>query len=327
MHGSLVFVHSIVAIVMLVAILGAAASVTAATWSALVPRIVGEDRVAEAVSAQQSLNALVLVGAPAVGGLLARAFGSGPPLAVDAAAFAMLTGAAMLVRTRRRAADGRSARVRGGFEILRADQVLALLTLGLGLVILLVGMVDVVLVFLIRRTLHAGDGWYGTAEAAWMAGMVAGALGARRLTTERVQTWATIAGAGLACAALAPFAVVSVVWMLVPLAILGGLGNGSAGACFSTLLLSRIPDSARGRVSAAANAVVGGAQGSSLLIGGAAAAVLGPRTIYAIAGLLGATTAVAIAVFHAVRTTRADRLILAEGDESQQLTRPAPVTG
>ena len=149
-----------------------------------------------------------------------------------------------------------------------------------------------------------------------MAGMVAGALGASRLTTERVQTWATTAGAGLACAALVPFALVSAVWMLVPLSIFGGLGNGYAGACFSTLLLSRTPDSARGRVSAAANAVFGGAQGSSLLMGGAAAAVLRPRTIYAIAGLLGTTAAVAIAVFHAVRTTRADRLFLAQGEES-----------
>ena len=121
----------------------------------------------------------------------------------------MVTGAATLVRTRRRPtglpADGRSARVPGGFEILRADQVLAPLILGIGLVILLVGMVDVVLVFLIRRTLHAGDGWYGTAGAAWTAGMVAGALGASSITTERVQTWATIAGAGLACVALAPW--------------------------------------------------------------------------------------------------------------------------
>ena len=185
----LILVHSVVAIVMLVALLGAAASVTAATWSALVPRIVGEDHVAEAVAAQQSLNALVLVGAPAVGGLLAGAFGTGLPLAVDAATFAVLTVAAMLVRTRRRpaglSADGRSGRPRGGFEILRSDPILAPLTVGLGLVVLLVGMVDVVLVFLIRGTLHAGGVWYGTAMAAWMAGMVAGSLGAGRLRTER----------------------------------------------------------------------------------------------------------------------------------------------
>ncbi len=50
---------------------------TAATWSALIPRVVGEDHLAEAISAQQSLNVLALVAAPAVGGLLAGAFGIG----------------------------------------------------------------------------------------------------------------------------------------------------------------------------------------------------------------------------------------------------------
>ncbi len=307
----LILVHSVVAIVMLVAVLGAAASVTAATWSALIPRIVGEEGVAAAVSAQQSLNALVLVGAPAVGGLLAGAFGSGVPLAIDAATFAALTMAAALVRTRRRpaglAADADSGRPRGGFEILRSDPVLAPLTIGLGLVVLLVGMVDVVLVFLVRSTLHAGGVWYGIAMAAWMAGMVAGSLGAGRFSTERVQIWATIAGAGVACAALAPFAVVSAVWVLVPLSIIGGLGNGYAGVCYSTLLVRRTPDSARGRVSAAANAAIGGAQGASLLIGGAVAVVLSPRAIYAIAGMLGAAAAIAIAILHAIQTTRAER--------------------
>ncbi len=292
----LIVVHPVLAMVPLVALLGGAASVSATTWSALVPRIVGEDHVAEAVSAQQSLNALVLVGAPAVGGLLAGAFGSGLPLAVDAASFVVVTAAAALVGTRRRptglGTDRGSARARGGFEILRTDRLLAPLAVGLGVVVLLVGMVDVVLVFLIRATLHAGGVWYGVAEAAWMAGMVAGSVGAGRLRSEPVQTWATIAGAGVACAALVPFALVPAVWMLVPLSVLGGIGNGYAGACFSTLLVSRTPDSARGRVSAAASAVVGGAQGVSLLVGGAVAAVLSPRAVYAVAGLFGVAAAI-----------------------------------
>ena len=97
----LIFLHSIAPIVLLVAVLGAAASVTAATWAALIPRVVGEDHIAEAVSAQQSLNVLALVAAPAVGGLLAGAFGSGVPMAIDAATFAFVTVAAALVRTRR----------------------------------------------------------------------------------------------------------------------------------------------------------------------------------------------------------------------------------
>jgi Transmembrane secretion effector len=180
--------------VLLVAVLGGTAAVTGAAWSALLPRMVGEDHLAEAVSAQQSLSALALVGAPAVGapavgGLLAGAFGAGMPLALDAATFVVVTAAAALVRTRRmpvRAAtvDG-PRRVEGGFAILRADRVLAPLLAGVAIVVLLVGMVDVVLVYLVRDTLHAGGVWYGVAEASWVAGMVTGSLGAGRVETER----------------------------------------------------------------------------------------------------------------------------------------------
>jgi len=315
----LVFVHSVVVIVVLVAVLGAAASVAAATWSALVPRIAGEDHVAEAVSAQQSLNALVLVGAPAVGGLLAGAFGTGLPLAVDAATFVVVTVAAALVGTRRTPValgpDGRPLRARGGLEILRTDPVLAPLVVGLVVLVLLVGMVDVVLVFLIRATLHAGGAWYGVAEAAWIAGIVAGSLGAGRLRTERAQIWATVAGAGVACAALVPFAVVPAVWMLVPLSVLGGTGNGYANVCASTLLVSRTLDAERGRVSAAVNAAVGGAQGVSLLAGGAVAAVLSPRAIYAMAGLLGVAAAIAIGVFFAAQAARTGQQVLSRSEE------------
>ncbi|MGC2191214.1 MAG: MFS transporter [Candidatus Dormiibacterota bacterium] len=316
----LIFLHSVVVMVVLVALLGAAAAVTASTWSALVPRIVGEDRVAKAVSTQQSLNALVAVGAPAVGGLLAGAFGSGVPLSVDAASFVVLTGAAALVRTRRRPGSlgpepGRE-RPRGGFEILRTDSVLAPLTGGLGVVVLLVGMVDVVLVFLVRATLHAEAVWYGVAEAAWIAGIVVGSLAAARLRIEGRQIWATITGAGVACAALAPFAVVPSVWMLVPLSILGGIGNGYAVACFSTLLITRTAEAERGRVSAAANAAIGGAQGVSLIVGGAVAVALSPRAIYATAGLLGVGVAVALAVLHGARTTRAGRSAVTRPEET-----------
>src|SRR6185437_2524649 len=82
-----------------------------------------------AISAQQALNILILVGAPALGGLLAGAFGSGVPVAIDAATFVVLTVAAALIHTRRvperlLAVDA-SSHVRGGLAILRADPVLA----------------------------------------------------------------------------------------------------------------------------------------------------------------------------------------------------------
>lgn len=310
----LVFVHSVVVIVALVGLLGAAAAVTASTWSALLPLIVGEDGVRRAVSTQQSLNGLVMVGAPAVGGLLAGTFGTGLALAVDAASFAVLTAGAAMVRTRRRPAALGSAgqeRPRGGLEILRTDSVLGPLTVGLGVVVLMVGMVDVVLVFLVRVTLHAGGAWYGVAEAAWIAGMVMGSLGAGRLRTESGQIWATIAGAGAACAALVPFALVPTVWMLVPLSVLGGIGNGYTATSFSTLLISRTREAERGRVSAAANAAIGGAQGVSLLVGGMVAIALTPRAVYATAGSFGAAVALGLALRHGTRALKSNRLMTA----------------
>jgi MFS family permease len=298
----LIVLHSVVPIVLLVAVLGGAASVTAATWSALVPRIVGDDHLAEAISAQQSLNFLVLVGAPALGGLLAGAFGTGVPVTIDAATFVVVTVAAALVRTRRVPERvptiEASSQVRGGFAILRTDRVLAPLLAGVAIVVLLVGMVDVVLVYLVRETLDAGGVWYGVTEASWMAGMMAGALGASQVATERGRVRAAIAGIALTCAGLAGFAVAPTVGILIALSVLGGIGNGYAGACLSTLLMSRTPDHSRGRVSATTNAILGGSQGASLLLGGAVALVLSPRAMYAVAGLLGLAAAGVVAVTH-----------------------------
>ena len=296
----LIFVHATVAIVLLAGVLGAAACVTAATWSALLPRICGEDRLAAAVSTQQSLNLLALVGAPALGALLAGEFGTGVPIAVDAASFVVVTVAAALIRTRRAPAPGpigpEPERATGGLAVLRRDRILWSLLAGVTLVVLLVGMGDIVLVYLVRETLHASALYFGLTEASWMVGMVIGSLGARRLHTQSGQVRATIAGAALACAAVACFAIAPAAWTLLPLSIVGGLGNGCAGASLTTLLTLRTPDSSRGRVSAIANAALGSAQGGALLLGGALAVTLSPRMIYAIAGVLGlsATTTLAL---------------------------------
>ncbi|HET9092489.1 MAG TPA: MFS transporter, partial [Acidimicrobiales bacterium] len=182
--------------------------------------------------------------------------------------------------------------------------VLGPLIVGLTVVVLVVGMVDVVLVFLIRVTFHSSGLFYGGTGAAWTAGIVAGSLGAGRLADERGRVRATVAGAAAACASLALCAAVPAVWMLLPLSIIGGIGNGYVSACFSSLLVARTADAERGRVSVAANAAVGSAQGVSLLVGGAVAAVFAPRVIYAMAGTLGLAAAGAVALVLALRSAR-----------------------
>ena len=114
--------------------------------------------------------------------------------------------------------------------------------------------------------------------------------------------------------------------MLVPLSVLGGIGNGFAATCCSTLLVTRTPDAERGRVSAAANAALGGAQGLSLLAGGAVAAVLRPRAVYALAGMLGVAGAIATGVYHAAQAGRTRRrpVLPGHGRTGQQLSPAGP---
>jgi len=99
----------------------------------------------------------------------------------------------------------------------------------------------------------------------------------------------------------------------------GGRGSGGRRAVQVgldlALLVTRTPDAERGRVSAAASAAIGGAQGVSLLAGGAVAAVLSPREIYATAGLLGVAVAIALAVCYAARATRTGQHMLPRPEE------------
>jgi MFS family permease len=296
----LIFTSNAAVMIALVALLGCGAAFTQATWQALTPRVVGEDNIAAAISAQQTTVTLASVLAPAVSGLLCAAFGTGVPLALDAVTFGVMTIAAATVRTRRSGGPPAGARgsrgERGGWTVLRADPLLAPLVTGLAAFVLLGMMVNVVTVFLVRDTLHASAGWYGGLEALWTLGIVAGALASSRMTADAGRARAALTGAGLISLALLGYGLAPAVVLVAPAAVLGGVGNGVANVCVATLVLTRTDERVRGRVSATLGAVLQGAAVASLVIGGALAAVLEPRQIFLLAGGLGAVvTAVAAA--------------------------------
>jgi MFS family permease len=294
----LIFTSNPAVMIVLVALLGCGTAFSQATWQALTPRVVGEDNIGAATSAQQTSVNLASMLAPAVSGLLCAAFGTRMPLALDAVTFGVMTIAAVAVRTRR--AGGLQARVpgdRGGWALLRADPLLAPLVTGLAAFVLLGMMVNVVMVFLVRETLHASAAWYGGLGAIWMLGIVGGALASGRIRADAGRARGALAGAGLISAALVGYGVAPAVVLLVPVAVLGGVGNGMVNVCVATLVLTRSDERVRGRVSAALGAVMQGASVASLVIGGALAAVLDPRQIFLLAGGLGAV----VTAFAAVR--------------------------
>lgn len=74
------------------------------TWSALVPRIVGEDRIGPAISWQQGLAAVASPIGAGIGGLLVTLDDVAWGFWADAATYVLLAGAALIIRTRRHGA-------------------------------------------------------------------------------------------------------------------------------------------------------------------------------------------------------------------------------
>lgn len=75
----------------------------------------------------------------------------------------------------------------------------------------------------------------------------------------------------------------SVVWLMVP-AGLCGVANAAVNVALGTVTMLRTPERVRGRVSAAISGITSSAMIGSMLLGGALAAVLTPREIFACAG-------------------------------------------
>src|SRR5690349_1761017 len=97
----LVWGPNLIAIIGFVLLLQAGQSVTAPTWGAVVPRIVGDELVGKAVGLQQSLSSLAGLGGAAAAGLLYAAIGYHAAMLVDTSTFAILVVVGAMVRTRR----------------------------------------------------------------------------------------------------------------------------------------------------------------------------------------------------------------------------------
>lgn len=309
--AALAGVHSVPALLALVALLGAGQAVNGATWQALLPSIVGDEGLPAAMGLSAAARTGAGIVAPAVGGLLTARYGAATPLLLDAVTFAAITAGGLLIRTRRHVREAPRPG-RGGYRAIRDDPVLLALVALLAAFIALGAMVNVVDVFLVRDTLHSTATWYGVIGASWGAGMLLGSLLGGRCHGQRALVRLLLAGAIALAASLAGYAIVPAVAWLVPFAVAGGAGNGALNLGAGALTMVRAPEHVRGRVSAAVNGVASAAMVGALALGGALATVASPRQIF-----------LAAAAFGLLAPLTAGRLLLRAVAEPP--TTPAPV--
>lgn len=266
-------------------------------WTALLPRVVGEERLGQVMSLQQGAAALVAVLAAAAAGVVSDLVGTRGAIAMAVGALLVLTGSIAAVRTVRipdpdqagpRVPLTRRLVSAHGWSVLRADTVLPTLLLAMVPFVLVFEMANVVGVFLVRDALAGSMADFGIFEAVTAAGSALGAVLASRARAERTRLMGAVgaigAGAlGMAGMALAPSLAIACVFS----ALLGAAVAGSGAILWSSLLL-RTPDADRGRVS---SAVYGLTRVTSLLALGAGALagqLLGPRGTVAVGAVIAA---------------------------------------
>jgi MFS family permease len=285
--GSLMLVSAPVALLGLVAVLGAGQAVNGAAWQALLPALAGPGELPRAVSRSQAANTVAGIAGPALSGLVTGWLGVGAALAVDAGTFLLVAVAAMLLRVGRVGITQGGERMEGGLAIVRRTPLLRSVIGSLGLLILLGGAVNVVEVFLVRETLGASAAWFGICAAGYSIGLLAGAVLAGRIGTTRGQARGIAVAAPALSIGLCAMGLSPNVGFLLFLGALAGVGNGVLNVTAGALVMGSATPAERGRVAALLGGVVSGCMLASYAVGGAVAAALSPREVFVVAGLLG----------------------------------------
>jgi MFS family permease len=283
-------VTSVGTVLGLVALLGTGQAVNGTTWKVLLARTAAPEALPAALGLSQAGAIAASIGAPALAGLLTGAAGGGSALLSAAGAFLVVTVATPWLAPRTRgigsgAADvPQAARATGR---IRHDPLLRLLLGFFAAFATLGAMVNVVDVYLVRGTLHASATWYGIAAATGSLGMLGGALGAGRLRGSTQLAAGFVSGAALLAIAMCATAAVPNVAWLMPASLLLGIGNGLLNVGLGALVLARVPEQMRGRITATMGAVASAALIVAYLLGGALGTLFPPRLVFLLAGALG----------------------------------------
>ena len=279
--GGLIAANNVAAVLVLLALLSAAGSIVNPATGALVPLVVGEERIVQANSVKQTAFVLGNLIGPAVGGALAGSFGSRAPLELDAVSFLGVAVAMTFVRTRRQptgAGDDRGVERRGGLRVITRDPVLLATVSVLAGLVLAAGAVNVADIFLIKDALHTSDAVYGIVSACWMVGIIVGSAVTGRIGRDDATLLLVLEIAVLVLAAGVLAAGTASEWIVAAVAfVIGGIGNGGVSVASQTLIVRRTPEHMRGRVLGVVSATTSAALVIALVLGGALVAQVGPR--------------------------------------------------
>ncbi|HEY7381068.1 MAG TPA: MFS transporter [Gaiella sp.] len=286
--ASLAFVlDSTAAILVLAGLLGVGFAFAQPAEFALVPVIAGGERYAAVNGYVESARYAGATAGPLLGGVLAALGGTAAAMLVNAATFAAVALATLVLHARRPPtphAERHGERLRDGVTVLFQERTLRLVVSVVFVSLLFMTAAVTAEVFFLREDLHVSDTVYGLVFSCWTGAMVLSALLIpRRIPQARLALAALVAvavqGAGLGLPT-----VWLAVWFCAAMWMIGGAGHGTKNVVVRTLIQERVPDRLHGRAFAAYNGLRNGAELVALAGGGLLVVAIGGRATLAIAG-------------------------------------------
>lgn len=265
---------------------------------AMIPGVVRAGRISaeRLLGLREALGALVMLAGPAAAGTLMVVFDGTTVLWVTAATSAAAAAVTLLIPRQAGAVTPATGRVllRDGWRTLvRSPFLLTTTLVSMSMIAVISGFQALVLP--VHFTVEGRPELLGFVLSSLAAGLLAGGgiyagLGGR----GRRRTWFTV-GLLVTVAGFAVMAVLAEPWVVFAAAALVGLGNGLFGSLMGVLMVERIPDGLRGRVTGVQNSAITLAPAAGLGV----AAILTDRSgagtaAVALAALWAVTGAVAL---------------------------------
>jgi len=260
------------------------------SFQASLPNLVPEESLVAANSLVSTTFHIAVMAGPILGGVLVTRLGIRPAFAINALSFgisAVLVSGVHLPPVPAEAREERPLRALAeGVRYIAATPLVRGVFVGLGLIMLASAFKTPLEPLFILRTLGRKPEALGLVGGAWGVGMVLGPLAApaaaRRCPRERlcVRSIALVGCSVLVASQQRALSPVLLLWLLA------GIGNGAGSVSYESLLQERVPDSLRGRVLAASEAVLDGAFLVGVFAAGLIGGGLGVRVAFACSGAL-----------------------------------------
>ena len=310
-------------------ITAAAGALVGPAMQAVEVTITAPDDLPRVTGLMQSMASLGTLFAPALGGILVSTTGYFWPFVIDAVSFWLLAAVFFAINVNRPSVQhesGEKLSAMAGIKFVFSNRLIRALVVLVSALIVALGGFNVGEVFLMKDELHASDLIYGIVGALFAAGSIGGSvLTAAIKLPSKFHALATIVGVSTLTLTVMGLSLAPNWWVAMVLAFITGVGNSVLNAYAISIIMTRAPADALGRVNAAIGAIITTGSIFGIVISGIAIAAFGVRPVLFIGAVLSAIVVVIFApeVLRAGKQSSAETATDAAPAENAQATSVA----